>query len=178
MNNSNEYLFFRKGLETISCRKLFSFLLTLTFVTGCAVTNVRERSETYLTFAYDLTPYFEKGFTFTLEDVDTFSNNYEPILYLDLVYRPEFKIAERRRDFRSPNFKDGYSIYKDPYKESKYWYVKNIKPSDILDKAYELAAEKNANAITSLQLVPTTIDNGSLSVSTYRLRGFAILVKD
>ena len=152
-------------------KKLLSIFIALSFLAGCASSNVTEQPESILSLGVDFRPYTEKGFHFTPYQ---YSGEYESLGLIEVIYIPEFRKAPSGHTMQSPTALDGYSIYIDPSNPNDFWNVKNVSGEQLVKEAYELALEMGADAIVDFRIGSYQYVNGSLRVESAKIEGFAI----
>lgn len=148
-----------------------STLFIAILFTGCATNKPVETDEYYFATGYDFTQYTEQGFLFTPEG---FPGEYEAMGIIRINHQPQFmEIPDQQRNQQVP----GSRVYVEPDGIS-YWRVSEPDPDRMIQEAYDQATAMGADAIINFRIVGERITNGSLTVDSAVLHGFAIKRND
>lgn len=133
---------------------------------GCATNRPTAQESVMYPTGYNFTEYTAKGFLFTPEG---YTGDYESVGLIWINYQPRFIYLP---DPDVPRI-TGYRVYKEPG-VSHWWRVSYPDPAEMIDQAYNLAMEMGADAIINFEIASTPYTNGTLTVSSSYLTGFAI----
>ncbi|MCH8487279.1 MAG: hypothetical protein LAT75_10455 [Candidatus Cyclonatronum sp.] len=155
-----------KNILTLSILML-SFLLA-----SCSGLRVIPQDEFYVVTGYDFTEYTAKGFHITPE---RYLGTYEPIGVIRIQYIPEFiREGDQTAGMTREQLEQNYVRHADPTRNLVYWHVSKVSADNLIREAYEAASAMGANPITHFEITSDSYQNGSITVPSAVLRGFAI----
>ncbi len=150
---------------------LIFLILTAMIFTSCGSLKVSEWDSGYFTTGYDFTEYSISGFLFTPFE---YNGRYESIGLINVTLIPNVQRVEHERQSlfsEKPRF-EGQRIVTDP-QGYKYSVERPYTPH-LIKQAFDEATAMGADAIITVSINYTTLQNGPIDIPTVRLSGFAI----
>lgn len=157
-------------------KKSLFLLLAFSLYSCVSLNELKVIYPAEILYGIDFTPFTQKGFLITPEK---YSGNYESIGIINFTAKPgaQYKMSGRKPN---PYYKSGTDDQR--YIDVYEWAVDSIAFTEVLDKVYNICIGMGADALVNFQneitLDPYTGIKNPVTITGYRITGFAIKRKD